>query len=79
MKPSEGFGRALVKLEDATSWEGAAHDMSCTPDQRIALSAAISLKRIADSLDGTNGLPIGEAIERAISTGMFHGAQNLKR
>jgi hypothetical protein len=79
VKPSTEFGRALVKLEEATSWEGGAHDVTCTPDQRIALSTAISLKRIADALDGTNGLPICQAIEQAIGTGMFHGFQNLKR
>lgn len=42
-----------------------------------ALSSAISLRRIADALDGTNGVSIADAIDRAIAQGMFSGFQNL--
>lgn len=43
------------------------------------ISIAISLKRIADTLDGTNGVPLSTAIEQAIGTGMFQGFQNMRR
>lgn len=41
----------LLLLEDDATFEGCAYDASFTPERRIALSTAISLKRIADSLD----------------------------
>lgn len=48
-------------------------------ERQVALSQAISLRRIADALDGTNGIGIAQAIENAIGTGMFHGFQNMKQ
>lgn len=57
------LSRALTHLEDGTSWEGCAHDANYPPELRIQLSIAISLKRIADALDGTSlGVDISEGL-----------------
>lgn len=79
MSEPENINQALGRLEPGSGWEGVVYDKEAMPDRRIQLSIAISMKRIADSLDGTNGLPIWQAIEQAIGTGMFDGFQNLKR
>jgi hypothetical protein len=49
---SAGLAHALAKLEDASGWEGVAHDKDAPPDLRIQISIAISLKRIADAICG---------------------------
>lgn len=46
--------KALAQLEEATGWEGVAHDESAPPELRIQLSIAISMKRIADMME--NGI-----------------------
>jgi hypothetical protein len=46
--------RALGALEEQAGWEGCAHDQSRTPEIAIQLSIAISLKRIADTIAGTD-------------------------
>lgn len=51
MKPSPGLAKALAQLEDAAGWEGVAYEQATTPELRIQLSQAISLKRIADSVE----------------------------
>jgi hypothetical protein len=57
------LARALCCLEDSAGWEGCAHDASAPPELRIQLSIAISLKRIADSLDGTAlGVDVSEGL-----------------
>lgn len=57
------LSRALARLEDASGWEGAARDSEAPPELRVQLSIAISLKRIADALDGTTmGVDVSEGL-----------------
>lgn len=59
----ESLAGALARLEPDSGWEGCAHDAAATPDLRVRLSIAISLKRIADALDGTTlGVDISDSI-----------------
>jgi hypothetical protein len=57
----ETLAQSLARLEPDSGWEGCAHDKVGTPDLRIQLSIAISLKRIADVL--ANPHSIGGYIE----------------
>lgn len=55
----ETLAHALVRLEPGSGWDGCAHDPKGSPEMRIQLSIAISMKRIADALhrDEGDGLP----------------------
>lgn len=74
----ETLDHVLAKLEPDSGYDGCRRISSFTPERQAVLSIALSLKRIADTLDGTTGIPIAQAIENAIGTGMFHGFQNNK-
>lgn len=57
------LSRALAGLEEEAGWEGVAHDREATPELRVSLSIAISLKRLADAMDGTAmGVDISDSI-----------------
>jgi hypothetical protein len=62
----ESLAHVLARLEPDSGYEGCAHARTFTPELRAAISTAISLRRIADALEGgpsgygLNG--IGEAL-----------------
>ncbi len=53
MNDCETLRHVLAQLEDTASYEGCAHDKDFTPALQASLSIAISLRRIADVLEGS--------------------------
>lgn len=46
-----GLAQAMGSLEEQSGWEGVNHEHTISPELRIQLSIAISLKRIADAFE----------------------------